>query len=138
MRRTVGFVSSLILLCTAVLTTSCQHAEVSTASIAAADLAQRIRSGAAPVILDVRTPAEYSAGHIPGAINIPHSELATRLAEIPASKSAEIVVHCQAGGRAAKAESTLTQAGYTNVRDLQGHMGGWVQAGFPVDAAKGP
>jgi rhodanese-related sulfurtransferase len=121
-----------------VWTTGCPHPATSTTPIAAADLAQRIRNGAAPVILDVRTPAEYSAGHIPGAINIPHNELSARLAEIPPAKSAEIVVHCQAGGRAATAESTLTQAGYTNLRDLQGHMGGWVKAGFPVDTTKGP
>ena len=81
----------------------------------------------------MRTPAEYAAGHIPGSINIPHTEIEQRLKDIPAAKSAEIVVHCQGGGRAAAAERELAAAGYTNLRDLTGHMKGWQQGGFPVD-----
>ena len=91
-------------------------------AITPSELAERIRSGAAPFILDVRTPQEYSAGHIPGAINITHSELSDRLVELMVSKSGEIVVHCQRGRRAKIAERILTDAGYANVRDLEGHM----------------
>jgi len=111
----------------------CRHGAANTTPISAAELAQQLRSGTAPLILDVRTPAEYAAGHIPGAINIPHTEIAQRLKDIPAAKSAEIVVHCQGGGRAAAAERELAAAGYTNLRDLTGHMKGWQQGGFPVD-----
>lgn len=126
-----------ILLCAAVWT-ACQQSSPQAGPIAAEDLAKRIGSGNAPVVLDVRSPEEYAAGHIPGAINIPHDQLATRLGEIPATKSGEIVVHCQMGKRAAAAESTLAQAGYTNVHDLEGQMFGWVQSGLPVEGAKTP
>jgi len=129
---------SIILFCAILCSVGCQRATTTEGPIAAPELAKRVGSGSAPVILDVRTPAEYAAGHIPGSINIPHTELATRLAEIPGTKSTEIVVHCQAGRRAATAEEILAQQGYTGVRDLQGHFGGWVQQGLPVEPAKTP
>ena len=94
-------------------------------SIAASELADRIESGSAPVVLDVRSREEYSKGHIPGAINIPHDELADRLGELRVSKSEEIVVHCQSGRRAQLAEQTLLESGYSNVRDLAGHWQTW-------------
>lgn len=129
---------SVVLLWVVLWNAGCQQSTTSSGPIAAEDLAKRIGSGSAPVVLDVRTPEEYAAGHIPGAINIPHDELAKRLAEIPGAKSTEIVVHCQAGGRAAKAENILIEEGYTDVRDLQGHFGGWVQEGLPVEPGRTP
>lgn len=137
MVRSPAFPLGFVLLLVS-LSTACQHSSTNPGQIAAEDLAKRINSGTAPVVLDVRSPAEYASGHIPGAINIPHTELAARLSEIPTAKSGEIVVHCQGGGRAATAESILVSAGYTGVRDLQGHMSGWVQRGLPVEAAKTP
>ena len=49
-------------------------------------------------VLDVRTPEEYAAGHVPGAVNIPHDQLASRLAEVP--KDTEVVLYCRSGRRA--------------------------------------
>jgi rhodanese-related sulfurtransferase len=126
------------LLCVVLGVAGCHEAPTPRGPIAAQELMKRIAGGTAPAILDVRTPAEYAAGHIPGAVNIPHTELATRLAELPANKSTEIVVHCQGGGRAATAEKVLAEQGYTDVRDLEGHFGGWVQQGLPVEPAKAP
>lgn len=137
MARSVVSHIGLVFLCLSTFA-ACRSSPQGVGPIAADDLAQRIGKGTAPVVLDVRSPGEYAAGHIPGAINIPHDQLATRLSEIPAEKSAEIVVHCQAGGRAAKAESILVESGYTDVRDLQGHMSGWVQHGLPVEPAATP
>lgn len=95
-------------------------------------LAQRVEAGDAPVVLDVRTPAEFARGHVPGAINIPYDQLASRLDEVPAHQGDEVVVHCERGGRAAKAEGVLKDAGYTDVRDLEGHFQAWEAAGLPV------
>jgi phage shock protein E len=105
------------------------------AAIGADELDRRIREGAAPFILDVRTPEEYAAGHIPGAMLIPHDQLAGRLAELPVRPGDELVVHCKTGGRAGMAEQTLVAAGYTQVRPLEGHMEGWRQGGHPVETA---
>ena len=99
-----------------------------------AELSARLSSPTAPVILDVRTPVEFAAGHIPGAVNIPHDKLAERLASLKLPSTAEIVVHCKSGRRAALAESLLRASGYTNVRDLRGHMQGWRAGGFPIES----
>jgi phage shock protein E len=111
---------------------ACSQGSEAESSISAAGLAERIEAGTAPLILDVRTPEEYSAGHIPGSLNIPHDQLSGRLAELGVPASAEIVVHCQSGRRAGIAEGVLADAGYTRVRDLDGHMAGWRGAGLPT------
>jgi phage shock protein E len=115
------------------LSLSCHPAQVTTPSISRKALADEIRDGTAPLILDVRSAAEYQSGHIPGSVNIPHDQLATRLSELGISKSAEVVVHCEGGGRASKAEAILVASGYTRVVDLEGHMKGWRESGLPVE-----
>jgi len=101
-------------------------------SIDPSELAGRIASGTAPVILDVRSPEAFAAGHIPGAVNVPLGEFANRLVGLELSPTQEIVVLCQRGGRAAKAESVLRDSGYTSVRDLKGHMAAWRAGGYPL------
>ena len=76
-----------------------------------------IASGA--VVLDVRTPDEFAAAHLPNAINIPVQDFAARLAEVDkavaSDKSRAVVIYCSAGSRSAKAKAQLDAAGYTNV-----------------------
>jgi len=104
-----------------------------TEAVSADELAAAIAAGEAPFVLDVRTEDEFAAGHIPGAVNVPHDQLAGRLDELPSDRSAEVVVHCQSGRRAIAAETILTNAGFTNVRDLSGHMAGWREGDHPVE-----
>jgi rhodanese-related sulfurtransferase len=101
-------------------------------AISPEELAHRIESGSAPVVLDVRSRDEFAGGHIPGAINIPYDEIDARRSEIPASASDEIVVLCQSGGRARIAEQTLREQGHDNVRDLTGHWKEWRARGLPT------
>ncbi|MCI0457769.1 MAG: FAD-dependent oxidoreductase [Gemmataceae bacterium] len=68
-------------------------------------------SGERPLLLDVRTPEEYEAGHIAEAVNIPVEELRSRLGELPQGR--EIVVYCQVGQRGYLATRILLQAGFT-------------------------
>jgi rhodanese-related sulfurtransferase len=105
---------------------------IATATVTGAELAARLDGDDGPVVLDVRTEAEFAEGHIPGALNIPHTELAARLLELPGDRSAEIIVHCRSGKRAKTAEAILVGAGYQRVYDLEGHMLGWTEAGLPV------
>ena len=72
----------------------------------------------APLILDVRTPEEYQAEHIPGALNLPVDQIGTRIQQIATDKTTPLYVHCQSGGRSARAKVTLEKLGFTNVRDL--------------------
>ena len=113
---------------------SCVREDVAPASsIEPAELAVRLSSDAAPVILDVRSPEEFASGHIPGAVNVPLGELSDRLVALEISPTEEVVVHCQRGGRAAAAESILRESGYRNVRDLSGHMEAWRAGGYPIE-----
>ncbi|MEW5755452.1 MAG: rhodanese-like domain-containing protein [Pseudomonadota bacterium] len=80
---------------------------------------QQINAGA--LLLDVRSAGEYAQGHIEGAINIPHTELASRLGELDSNKDRPVVVYCAAGVRAEKAKQVLVNAGYQNVYNARGY-----------------
>lgn len=68
-------------------------------------------------LVDVRTPAEFAAGHIPGAVNIPVQELEQRMGELE-PKSAALVLYCRSGNRSGRAARLLKGAGYEDVHDL--------------------
>jgi len=104
--------------------------------VTAAELSEQIQNSRAPLILDVRSEEEYAEGHIPGAVNIPYDQLGSRLAEIDAAKTDEIVVHCRSGHRAGIAEQMLIEAGYSDVRDLDGHMNAWQSGGYPIEESQ--
>ena len=75
-------------------------------------------------IIDVRTPGEYSSGHIPGAILIPVDDLPKRLGEIP--KDAEtVIVHCASGGRSSAACQYLGEQGFLNLVNMVGGFNAW-------------
>lgn len=104
--------------------------------ISAAELNNRIETSTAPLIIDVRSPEEFAAGHLSGALNIAHSEFvddpAASIALLPTAKDAEMVVHCVSGKRAGIAMEVITAAGYTNVNHLSGDYSGWEAAGYPA------
>lgn len=95
--------------------------------------AAALRDGGA-LLLDVREPNEWAAGHIPGATLIPLGQLPNRLAEVPRDRT--IVTVCRTGHRAAQARDILLQAGYVAVASMAGGMNEWTAAGLPV--ASGP
>jgi rhodanese-related sulfurtransferase len=90
------------------------------------------QKSAALYVLDVRTPEEFASGHVPGAVNIPYDQVASRLAEIPKDK--EVVLYCRSGRRAGLAASELENAGYKDLQLMQGDMPAWEKAGLPVEA----
>src|SRR5262249_21693440 len=75
-------------------------------------------------VLDVRTPAEFNAGHIPRAHSIPLDELEDRLTELP-PRDRPILVTCAAGGRASAACEVLAERGWTRLLHLAGGMHAW-------------
>lgn len=97
-------------------------------------LVERIESrDPAVFVLDVRTPEEFAAGHVPAAINISHDELAGRLDELQAARDKELVVYCRSGRRAAMALDILGQAGFERTYHLEGDYLGWTAAERPVE-----
>ena len=72
------------------------------------------------IILDVRTPAEFSERHIPGAMNIPNETIGTEeIPELP-DKEQLILVYCRSGNRSKQASEKLVRLGYTNVAEFGG------------------
>jgi rhodanese-related sulfurtransferase len=101
-------------------------------SVAPAALLERLDDGAeAPYVLDVRTAEEYVSGHVPGAVNIPHDQLASRIAEVP--KDRDVVLYCRSGRRAQLAGEVLAGNGYARLSYLQGDMPAWADQGRPVE-----
>jgi len=104
-----------------------------TETVTAAGLVHEVEEGKAPLIIDVRTPAEYADGHVPGAINIPYDEMEARASEISLHKEARIVLYCRSGRRSGIAAKTLTAKGFHKLGLLEGDMPGWEKSGFPVE-----
>ena len=82
----------------------------------------------AALLLDVRSPAEFEAGHLEGAVNIPHDQLGGRLDEVlrltGGDRSRPIVAYCRSGRRSGLAKATLGEAGFSRVSNLGG-IGDW-------------
>ena len=97
------------------------------------ELMQRLDMNEAPLIVDVRRADEFAAGHVPGARNIPHTEITARLGELHGGKDKEVVVYCESGRRAAIAQDILERAGFTGVRHLEGDMQSWRKLGLPLE-----
>jgi glyoxylase-like metal-dependent hydrolase (beta-lactamase superfamily II)/rhodanese-related sulfurtransferase len=81
-------------------------------------------------ILDVREPQEYALGHVPGAINLPQAELASRLDELPQVKAYLLI--CESGMRSLRAAQFLVQVGYKHVANVRGGTAAWRASGRPL------
>ncbi len=88
-----------------------------------------------PVVIDARSPEEFSQGHILNALNIPHDQMQARLGELEPYKSDKIIVYCRTGQRSAKAASILAKNGFTAVYKMNGGMLSWQGANLPVVTA---
>ena len=92
--------------------------------ITVTELKERMDRGDAPMIVDVREPAEFEICSIPGAVLIPLQQLPQRLGELDPSK--EIVLQCKVGGRSANATAYLQRAGFSRARNLKGGILAWI------------
>ena len=108
--------------------------------ITAAELKSQLDAGAQLRLIDVREPAEWQAGHIPGAVHVPRGLLEFKAdPSLPAAHekaldpAKKLVVYCASGGRSALAAKTLKDMGYPDVANMLGGFGGWSQAGKPSE-----
>jgi phage shock protein E len=102
------------------------------APVQPAELAGVLAADGAPLLLDVRSPEEFAAGHVPGAKLVPVGDLEARLGELEAYKARGVVAYCEVGGRAGKAAELLRAQGFANVRLLDGSMQRWREEGREV------
>jgi len=88
--------------------------------------------GEAFALIDVRTPEEYQAGHVPGAKLITLNTLPVQLDAFP--KQGDVFLICRSGARSAQAADYLArQCGYSNMINIEGGTMAWTQAGYPID-----
>jgi rhodanese-related sulfurtransferase len=103
-------------------------------SIMPAELHRRLAVQPSALLLDVRTPAEFAAVHIPGAVLVPLGNLdAAALSRYRATEVTPVYVLCQSGGRARKAIGKLTGEGVRGCVLVEGGTQGWIDAGLPVE-----
>ncbi len=95
-------------------------------------LARLERADPDMVLLDVRTAEEFAAGHVPGARNISHDVLGTRLDELADARDREVIVYCRSGRRSRIALEALRAAGFNRLAHLEGDWLGWEAAGRPI------
>ncbi|MEL6902112.1 MAG: rhodanese-like domain-containing protein [Cyanobacteria bacterium J06606_4] len=128
-RSTIGLLTGLLLCLQLLACSSPPHA----GQISAAALATQIEQGIAPLILDVRSAEEYATSHIPGALNINYRDIPNQLNSLQPYANQEIIVYCERGVRASRAEARLGKAGFSHVRQLRGDMSAWRAANLPVE-----
>ena len=123
-----SFLVSAVLACTAIA-----HADEPTPRINQETLLNRIeQKDASTIILDVRTPEEFAAGHVPGAVNIPYTHLPARLSDLTDAGDKEIVLYCATGIRAERAAERMREQGYTRLLHLDGDMKAWEEKKRPT------
>lgn len=98
-------------------------------SVSIHDLKTALDAGDA-VVVDVREPEEYAAGHVPGARPVPLAGVPALAGQLPTDKPVYLV--CQSGGRSAQAAAFLAHQGVDAV-NVDGGTGDWAAAGYPVE-----
>jgi rhodanese-related sulfurtransferase len=98
-------------------------------TIPAAELAARLARGQV-VLVDVRTPEEFAAGHIAGAVNLPLDGFDPKA--LPREAGKETVLYCRSGRRSAAAAEQIVAAGLSPTRQLEGGILSWEAAGLPL------
>lgn len=104
-----------------------------TVTIEAELLLQELRSGRDIVIVDVRTPPEFEAGHIPGSRLIPLHQLVARSCELETHRADPVVLVSRNGTRARLADAALRVAGFLEVSVLAGGIRRWRELGYPIE-----
>ncbi|HEY0367488.1 MAG TPA: MBL fold metallo-hydrolase [Pyrinomonadaceae bacterium] len=100
--------------------------------VSVAELNERIANYELQIV-DVRRPAEYVSGHVPRALNAPLASLDKSLGPLNLEKDKLTAVICAGGYRSSAAASLLQQEGFSNLINVSGGTGAWINAGYPVD-----
>ncbi len=112
-----------VLALAAVLLAGCAAGTTKSGVDVSVDEALQLWQNKEATLIDIRTPAEYRDGHIPGVVNIPLDELEKRLSEIPKDK--KVVLICRTGNRSAQGTKMLRSKGFANVFNSTGGMSTW-------------
>jgi len=95
------------------------------------ELMAALDAAAAPLVVDLRAPAEYGIAHIPGALNVPSTELQARIDELRNANG--VVIYCLNGTRTRQAEPVLYAHGIENFSHLEGTLQAWLKQNLPYE-----
>jgi len=130
--RTLGQLSSGLLLL--MVTILAVHADdLMSPAMPAADVKARLGTPQAPLMVDLRTPPEFAIAHLPGAVNIPVSELEKRLDEARPAEGQDLLIYCLNGSRTRQAEPLLYAHDINSFYHLEGELEGWLQKKYPFE-----
>ena len=101
----------------------------------APDAAVQLMNREKAVVVDVCEPAEFAAGHVVGAKNIPLSQLDGQLAATVKNKAVPLILVCQSGMRSRRAVAVAKKLGFDNAQSLSGGLGAWRAANLPIERA---
>ena len=87
------------------------------------------------VVVDICEPAEFAAGHVGGAKNIPLGQLEGKLAGSVKNKMVPLILVCQSGARSSRAVAIAKKLGYEQAQSLAGGLGAWRSASLPIEKA---
>ena len=127
-RNSQSVLTGLLLIC---LATLARADDFLSPGIAPADLLERLDSDQAPLVVDLRAPAEYRVAHIPGALNVPSTELEARIKELRNANG--VVIYCLNGSRTRQAEPVLYAHDIDNFYHLEGTLQTWLQQKLPYE-----
>ncbi|WP_438874213.1 rhodanese-like domain-containing protein, partial [Streptomyces calidiresistens] len=102
----------------------------------AGELRARLDSDNPPRLLDVRSPAEFEAAHIPGSHNVPLDTLRDHCGELATYLDHDVVLVCRSGQRAGRAGEALAEAGLPGLPVLTGGVSAWERTGAPVNRGR--
>ncbi|MDD5030830.1 MAG: rhodanese-like domain-containing protein [Rhodoferax sp.] len=100
-----------------------------------ADAAVLLMNREKAVVVDVCEPAEFAAGHVIGAKNIPLAQLEDKLASAVKNKATPLILVCKSGARSSRAVALAKKIGFAKVQSLSGGMTAWRSANLPVEKA---
>lgn len=120
----IPLVAALMAACTPAASESMRDVDVQ-------ELHRELEAQRVSVLVDVRTPAEFASGHVPGAVNIPLDAVG-QTTELDGLESQEIYLICQSGGRSSRAQQLLSAKSFTTI-NVRGGTAAWRAAGFPVE-----
>ncbi|HEX6350374.1 MAG TPA: rhodanese-like domain-containing protein [Candidatus Dormibacteraeota bacterium] len=109
--------------------------------LSAEETKAKLDLGEVDLIVDVREPAEWETGHIPGALHAPRGmiewladpDYANHNSTLAAARGKNVVIHCAAGGRSLLAAQSLQRLGFEHVSSMSGGFNDWKSKGLPVE-----
>jgi len=109
-----------------------KEAKAQIKAITSVDLKKAMDAGDKIMLIDIRTEAEFLAGHLDKSIWIPRGKLEFEILKKTVDPNVKIVLYCRTGSRSCIATKDLQNMGYKNVLDLDGGFAGWTDEGFTI------